>query len=205
MTRDIIRSKFDVSRETMEKLDIFVENLRKWNPRINLVSKRSMEDLWTRHVLDSVQVYHAAPSTDTWMDIGSGGGFPGLICAILAADTAKATHVTLVESDQRKCAFLRAAARECEVSVTVKSERVEALEPAGAGVLSARALADLAHLFTFAERHLAVGGTSMFPKGVTWKKEVDRARQQWRFDYEAIKSLTEPEAVILKIKGLERA
>ncbi|OIQ33177.1 MAG: 16S rRNA (guanine(527)-N(7))-methyltransferase RsmG [Alphaproteobacteria bacterium MedPE-SWcel] len=204
-TKEIINSHFDVSRETLERLEIFVETLRRWNPRINLVSKKSIEDLWSRHILDSIQVYYAAPPADKWLDIGSGGGFPGLIAAIVARDLAPSTHVTLIESDQRKCAFLRSAARECGITVTVKSERVEAAEPEGASVMSARALTDLTNLLAYSERHLLKTGTSVFPKGVTWKKELESAQQQWRFDLEEIKSLTEPEAVILKIKGLERA
>jgi 16S rRNA (guanine527-N7)-methyltransferase len=196
--------KLDVSRETLERLMVFSEVLKKWNPKINLVSRKSIDDLWTRHILDSIQVFDAAPEGGAWLDIGSGGGLPGIIVAILAAEKSPDTLITLMESDQRKCAFLRNAARECGVSVTVKSKRIESAPEENCDVLSARALADLDDLLGFAERHLAKNGTAMFPKGANWKKEVDNARKRWRFECDEITSVTEPGAVILKIKGVER-
>lgn len=195
----------NVSRETIERLKIFDATLRKWNPRINLVSKSTIPDLWSRHILDSIQVFEATEQqTGHWVDIGSGGGLPGVIVAICAAEKAPELNVTLIESDQRKSAFLRTAARECGVKINVISERIEAAEPQFADVLSARALADLSLLCEFSERHLKKEGLCIFPKGGNWKKEVDNALQQWRFEWEAITSLTEPQAVILKMKGVER-
>ncbi|WP_424977156.1 16S rRNA (guanine(527)-N(7))-methyltransferase RsmG [Leisingera sp. S232] len=199
-----ILETLNVSRETLDRLEIFVSILRKWNPKINLVSRASLEHVWSRHIADSVQVFRCVDAPDSWVDIGSGGGFPGLIVALLAVDEAPEMKVTLIESDQRKSAFLRSAARECGASVTVLSERIEAVAPQQADVLSARALADLSDLLGFAERHLSDGGVALFPKGENWKKEVDNARQRWRFEAEPAKSLTEPEAVILKIRGVER-
>ena len=195
----------NVSRETMERLKTFDATLQKWNPRINLVSKSTIPDLWSRHILDSIQVFEAIEQpTGHWVDIGSGGGLPGVIVAICAAEKAPELNVTLIESDQRKSAFLRTAARECGVKINVISERIEAAEPQFADVLSARALADLSLLCEFSERHLKKEGLCIFPKGGNWKKEVDNALQQWRFEWEAITSLTEPQAVILKMKGVER-
>ncbi|MCJ8335992.1 MAG: 16S rRNA (guanine(527)-N(7))-methyltransferase RsmG, partial [Epibacterium sp.] len=171
----------------------------------NLVSRSTLPHLWNRHILDSIQVFEAIQQpTGHWVDIGSGGGMPGVIIAICAAEKAPALRVTLIESDQRKSAFLRTAARECGVSVNVISERIETAEPQSADVLSARALADLSQLCEFSERHLKKEGLCIFPKGGNWKKEVDNASQQWRFEWEAITSLTEPQAVILKMKGVER-
>ena len=204
MSVDVIQSKYDVSRETCERLQIFAETLEKWNPKINLVSKNSLRDLWTRHILDSVQVFGVPTLGTSWLDIGSGGGLPGIIIAILAAEKAPDMKVTLIESDQRKCAFLRNVARECGVKVSVKSQRIEAVVGIQADVLSARALAELSDLLSFSEHHLAQSGTAVFPKGANWKKEVDNARKRWRFECEEITSLTEPEAVILKIKGVAR-
>ncbi|KIC24352.1 MULTISPECIES: 16S rRNA (guanine(527)-N(7))-methyltransferase RsmG [unclassified Leisingera] len=193
-----------VSRETFERLEIFERVIRKWNPKINLVSRSSLDELWTRHIADSVQVFRSVDAPKHWVDIGSGGGFPGVVVALLAADETPETKITLIESDQRKSAFLRTAARECGASITVLSSRIEQVEPQSADVLSARALAGLSDLLGFAERHLAADGVCVFPKGENWKKEVDNARQQWRFELETTKSLTEPEAVILKIRGVER-
>ncbi|KIC36292.1 16S rRNA (guanine(527)-N(7))-methyltransferase RsmG [Leisingera sp. ANG-M7] len=194
----------NVSRETMQRLEIFDTVIRKWNPKINLVSRSSLDLLWTRHIADSVQVFRCVETPCHWVDIGSGGGFPGLVVAILAADEAPQMRITLIESDQRKSAFLRTAARECGASLTVISDRIEQVDPQKANVLSARALASLDDLLGFAERHLTVDGIAVFPKGENWKKEVDKARQRWRFEMETAKSLTEPEAVILKIRGVER-
>ena len=204
MDRDLMR-QMDVSRETLKKLEMFETVVRKWNPKINLVSKKSLEELRTRHILDSIQVFRSIDEKPThWVDIGSGGGFPGIVIAILCSEESPNTKVTLIESDQRKCAFLRNAARECGASVKVIGKRIEAVEPQNAGVLSARALADLSDLLAFSERHLAENGVALFPKGESWKKEVDNSRMRWSFDMESVKSLTEPNAVILKIRGVAR-
>ena len=204
MNEKSILEDLNVSRETLQRLERFEQVILKWNPKINLVSRSSLKQIWMRHIADSVQVFRCAERPDHWVDIGSGGGFPGLIVAILAVEEAPDMKVTLVESDQRKSAFLRTAARECGARVTVISKRIEEADPQNAGVLSARALAELSLLLEFAERHLGAGGTALFPKGESWKKEVDNARQRWQFETEPVKSLTEPEAVILKIRGVAR-
>ncbi|MBK0326035.1 16S rRNA (guanine(527)-N(7))-methyltransferase RsmG [Rhodobacteraceae bacterium F11138] len=194
----------DVSRETLERLKIFESLVEKWNPKINLVSRRSLNDLWNRHILDSIQVFKVAERSGDWVDIGSGGGFPGLVVAILAKEKAPDQRVTLIESDQRKCVFLRTVARETGVLCRVLSERIEQVEPQKASVLSARALADLSSLLEFAERHLDKTGTALFPKGATWKKEVEDARKSWHFDVNPISSVTEEGSVVLRITGVSR-
>lgn len=200
-------SKFDglnVSRETFERLKTYVDLVNRWNPRINLVSRNSLEFIWDRHILDSVQVFRCAETFDTWVDLGSGGGFPGMVCAIISAEEVPAASFSLVESDQRKSAFLRNVARECGVSCKVITKRIEEVDPLGANIVSARALADLRTLLLFCDRHLGENGTALLPKGASWKKELEEAREEWNFDAEAITSLTEPQAVILKIKGVSR-
>ncbi len=197
-------SKFDVSRETFDRLDTYVELVKRWNPKINLVSRNSLEDIWDRHILDSVQVYRCATTADTWVDIGTGGGFPGMVCAIMALEESPNTRFQFVESDQRKSAFLRNVARECGVTCQVISKRIESVEPLEADILSARALADLRTLLSFCDRHLSENGTALLPKGANWKKELSEAQEEWKFDVEPITSLTEPQAVILKIKGVSR-
>ncbi|MBO9443114.1 16S rRNA (guanine(527)-N(7))-methyltransferase RsmG [Phaeobacter italicus] len=194
----------DVSRETYDRLKHYESLVQKWSPKINLVAKSTLEDVWERHIVDSVQVCDLVSFPETWVDIGSGGGFPGVVVAIIAAEKAPDSQVTLIESDQRKCAFLRTALRECGVRGRVISDRIEKVAPMGAGVLSARALADLSLLLEFAERHLSKDGIALFSKGVQWKKEVDNARSQWRFELESTKSWTEPDAVVLKIEGVAR-
>ena len=195
----------DVSRETYDRLACLVDLLTKWTPRINLVSRGTLDQVWARHIRDSVQVFRAAPQiARTWADLGSGGGFPGLVVAILAAEAQPDLHVTLIESDQRKCAFLRTVLRDTGVAGTVLAQRIEAAAPQRADVLSARALAGLPTLLAFAERHLADGGTALFPKGATWQKEVTEARRQWQFDLEPVTSDTDPNAAILIVKGVSR-
>lgn len=194
-----------VSRETSERLAIYAARLREWNPRINLVSRSTLDDLETRHFADSLQLLALAPAHVThWVDLGSGGGFPGLIVAIAAMDLGSPVRVTLIESDQRKAAFLRTVIRETGAAATVLAQRIEAALPQQADVLSARALTDLTGLLGFAERHLAAGGLCLFPKGATWQKEFAAAQHQWRFDATPVKSQTDPDAVILAIQGIAR-
>ena len=195
--------KLDVSRETFEKLEAFGELVRKWNPRINLVSKSSLDDLWTRHILDSVQVFNLAEGSGVWVDLGSGGGFPGIVVSILNQEE-RHFDVTLVESDQRKCAFLRTAIRELTLEASVKNERIEEVKSLNADVLSARALADLTKLLGFAELHLKPEGTALFPKGQSWQREGEEARLSWMYGLEPVPSQTNPEAAILKIKDIAR-
>jgi 16S rRNA (guanine527-N7)-methyltransferase len=190
----------NVSRETQDRLRVFSELLEKWNPKINLVSKASLVELWDRHIADSIQVLDAAPKAMTWVDLGSGGGFPGLIGAICAKDIG----FTLIESDSRKCAFLREAARQTGTDVTILNTRIEAAPVQSAGVVSARALAELEQLLGYAARHMAPGGIALFQKGATWKKELEAAQRRWRFDFEAITSKTEAQSVILRIQGVSR-
>ncbi|WP_412551342.1 16S rRNA (guanine(527)-N(7))-methyltransferase RsmG [Shimia sp. MIT910701] len=202
---DHTQTKLNVSRETLTRLETLADLLVKWNPRINLVSKSTIDDLWTRHILDSVQVLRSAPSNAThWVDIGSGGGFPGLVIALMAAEPEAPQKMTLIESDQRKCTFLRTVLRETGVSGTVITDRIEKAAPQNADVLSARALADLSLLCEFADRHLTATGTAVFPKGARWQKELNSAQESWLFDCEVVKSITDPEAVILKIGELKR-
>ncbi|MDU9006058.1 16S rRNA (guanine(527)-N(7))-methyltransferase RsmG [Sedimentitalea todarodis] len=194
----------NVSRETLDRLNCFEALVQKWNPRINLVSRKSLDDLWPRHIIDSIQVFRSTDKAGHWVDLGSGGGFPGIVIAILAAEERPEVGVTLVESDQRKCAFLRTAIRETGVKCRVLAKRIELVEPQNADVLSARALTNLPGLLEFAERHLSTDGLALFPKGVTWQKEVAEARRAWRFNVESVDSSTEAGAVILKVKGISR-
>lgn len=194
----------NVSRETLDRLKTFHDLLVKWNVKINLVSKSSIPDLWNRHIWDSAQVVPLVDQADLWVDIGSGGGFPGLVVAIYALEKNPGRHVAMVESDQRKAAFLRTVIRELNLNASVKVQRVEALAPMQANVLSARALADLDQLLGFAERHLARKGSALFLKGEKWEKEVQRARESWSFELTAHKSITSPEAAILQIKEIQR-
>ncbi len=195
-----------VSRETLDRLCVYEALLKKWNAAINLVSPQTLTSVWTRHFLDSAQLF-SCPATVPrhWADLGSGGGFPGLVVAALAQEKAPEMKLTLVESDKRKAAFLMTALREMGLRATVLASRIESLPPLEADVLSARALAPLDQLLGFAQTHLVATGEALFPKGQNWNEEVAQAREAWSFDCETQPSITQNDAVILKIKGLKRA
>lgn len=198
-------SPLNVSRETLSKLEGFGKLVQKWTVKINLISKLSAEDLWERHILDSAQIFELAPSKGRWVDLGSGGGFPGIVVAILSQGANSDHEVILVESDQRKAVFLRTAIRELALNVTVLSERIEEIPPLKADILSARALAELTDLCDFAALHLAPDGLALFPKGEKWQKEIESAQDVWSCSFNAIKSRSNPDAAILKIKDIVRA
>ncbi len=206
MSEQTFLDQRNVSRETLDRLRAYEALLRKWNPAINLVAKSTLDDVWSRHFLDSAQIFDLAPKdARTWADLGSGAGFPGMVVAILSAERGQALAVTLVESDQRKAAFLMAAARDLGLKLTVAAKRIEALPPLSADVLSARALAPLDQLIGHAERHLSPQGTALFPKGASHAAELKQALERWRFSYEISRSMTDAEAVIYQIKGVSRA
>jgi 16S rRNA (guanine527-N7)-methyltransferase len=193
----------NVSRETKERLDIYLELLRKWSPKINLVSQDSLKDAGNRHFDDSLQVASLCPKdAKSWVDLGSGGGFPGAVVAIALGD--RDIDITLIESDQRKATFLRTVSRETKTPFAVIAERIENVPPMKSDVISARALAPLEELLGFAEQHLAPTGVAFFMKGASWRTEMDAAQKKWRFVCEAHTSVTHPDAAILEIGGLSR-
>ncbi|MCR8549543.1 16S rRNA (guanine(527)-N(7))-methyltransferase RsmG [Salipiger sp. P9] len=195
--------ELDVSRETLDRLTHFVDLLEKWSPKINLVSRNTLSESWSRHIVDSAQVFQIPDRrSGRWADLGAGGGFPGLVVAILAQELAPDLEVVLVESDQRKGVFLRSVLRETGVSARVLVGRIEEIDPLNADVLSARALADLSTLMGFADRHLATTGQGVFLKGANWKKELDAARESWKFRCAQRTSITDPNAVVLTIGAL---
>lgn len=194
-----------VSRETLRDLDAYLAKVIKWNPAINLVSPVSLRAAQQRHVIDSAQLLAHAPSVATrWADLGSGGGFPGIVIAIFARELRPDLHVTLVEADKRKAAFLRLVAAELSLDVQIFSERIDHCPPLFADVVSARALAPLKILCGFAEMHLASGGMALFPKGASYAQEVTAARIAWSFDLDVLPSMTDDRARILSIKELCR-
>jgi 16S rRNA (guanine527-N7)-methyltransferase len=196
----------NVSRETIAALQSFEALVQRWNPAINLVSKSSLSQLWPRHILDSAQIFtFCPPKAQSWGDLGSGGGFPGIVVAILAKELMPGLRVTLVESDARKATFLRQAVQALGLPTVVQSQRIESTEPLRADILSARALASLPDLLGFADRHLAPGGTAIFPKGERFPEEIADARKTWAFDVDTRPSLSEAKAAILVIRNIRRA
>ena len=204
MTPAEFSREFDVSRETCERLEAYIALLTRWNARINLVAPATIETAWTRHVADSAQLFDLAPeSASSWLDLGSGAGLPGLPVAALAAEKAPDLHVTLVESDTRKAAFLATAAREMDLDVTVEPHRIEALTPRPYDVVSARALAPLGRLCALAHRFSGRGTVFLFPKGARVDSELTAATAGCQNRAERIASRTDPEATVLRILELE--
>ena len=195
----------NVSRETFEELQQFADLVRKWTPKINLISPATIPELWERHIVDSAQIYRFAPeSYKKWVDIGSGGGFPGIVMAIIAKTQQPDASFILIESDQRKATFLRTAARELNLRVTVLAERIENAAAQGADVVSARALSTLSTLLPLIERHINSHGQAILHKGKKAGEEIADARQNWRFDLEEFTSLTDLGGQILIVKGISR-
>ncbi|GGA99599.1 ribosomal RNA small subunit methyltransferase G [Allosediminivita pacifica] len=164
-----------------------------------------MGEVESRHIADSVQLFGIAPEVTKWVDLGSGGGFPGLVIAVLAAELRPEMSVVMVESDTRKCVFLRTALRELGVEGQVMQSRIEALSPLDADLVSARALAPLPKLLGYAKRHMAIDAMALFPKGSNWQSELSEARKSWHFDLETHTSVVDPSSVILEVRELSNA
>lgn len=194
---------YPVSRETLERLDALADALARWNRSINLVSARSLADLWRRHILDSAQLAPLAPPTArSWVDLGAGGGFPGLVVAALAQERRPTLHMTLVESDTRKCAFLANAARAMALDVTIENRRIEQPPPRRHDVVSARALAPLSRLLDLAAPYMAEGAVALFPKGAGVDAELTEAMRKRHIEVARAPSITDPHGVILQVRGV---
>lgn len=198
-------SVFNVSRETIERLEMYEAILRKWNSKINLVSHDSLLDIWHRHFADSAQLHQHIDITEgIWLDFGSGAGFPGLVAATIALEKTPKMQFTLVESDQRKAAFLLSVSNALGLSTKVITERIEVIAPLDADVISARAVATLDKLFIWAAPHAHKSTVWLFPKGISYESELTAARKHWHIETEVIPSVTDSSSVILKIKDFER-
>jgi 16S rRNA (guanine527-N7)-methyltransferase len=199
-------SEFDVSRETVERLRRFAKLFGKWAPSINLVAPSTRDDVLRRHIGDSLELARLAPGDRKWIDLGTGGGFPGLITAIVLAEAGHG-WVDLVESNNKKAAFLRAAILETGARAVVHPIRIEVAAETlrDHDTVSARALAKLDSLLGLAAPWLVEGkAEAWFHKGRDYRREVEQARGSWRFDLLEHPSGIEPDSVILQIRNLER-
>ncbi|HLY80650.1 MAG TPA: 16S rRNA (guanine(527)-N(7))-methyltransferase RsmG [Caulobacteraceae bacterium] len=196
-------ARIGASAGQMADLERFQAMLSDWNQRMNLVSAGSLAEFWPRHALDSAQLLQIAPGARTWVDIGAGAGFPGLVLAIRLKGEAGA-KVHLVESVAKKCRFLEAVSDALTLPTQVHNDRAENLA-LKADVVTARAVAPLGRLLGFARPYLAKGAIGLFPKGRGAEAEIADARAAWRFTCNAIPSLSDPDGRILKVEGLTRA
>lgn len=197
-----------VSRETYERLAVLVALVKKWQKAENLVAASTLDTIWTRHVADSAQLVGLFRDVRQWLDLGSGGGFPGLVTAILLGDSGReGGMVHLVESNARKCAFLRTAARETGAPAAVHHGRIEdilARWEAPVEAISARALASLPDLFRLAGPLVTPDRPALFFKGVDYRSEIGEASQSWDFDLVEHPSRISEGSVILEVRRAVR-
>ncbi|MFD0916729.1 16S rRNA (guanine(527)-N(7))-methyltransferase RsmG [Pseudahrensia aquimaris] len=205
-----ISSLWPVSRETQQRLETYVGLLEQWQRRINLVAPSTMDDVWSRHILDSVQTLAAASAAKTWIDIGSGAGFPGLVTAILLSEAGEGT-VHLIESVGKKCAFMSAVVREVglrggSVDVQVHGDRIEnvlrsAQKP---DAVSARALGPLVDLLHLTDGLLVDGCVGVFAKGRGHEAEIALASEVFDFNIELKNSVLGDGSVLLTVSNVRR-
>jgi len=201
---------FDVSRETIARLDRFIDLLLTWQSRTNLISRSTISALWTRHVADSLQLLQLVAREGregrVWLDLGSGGGFPGIVIACALADV-PGTRVHLVESNLKKAAFLREAVRETKVPATVHATRIETLGSTLGGkvdYVTARALAPLPELFELIAPFLKKGAKALLLKGQDLDSELTKATKSWNIEAESVPSKTSKTGRILIVHALSK-
>jgi 16S rRNA (guanine527-N7)-methyltransferase len=196
-----VEREYDVPRETMERLDAFAALLREENERQNLVSRASLDHLWLRHIADSAQLLRFAPSpASTWIDLGSGAGFPGLIVAALHKGP-----VTLVEERRLRVDFLRRAAESLGVAVELVAGKVERIPRSAFDVISARAFAPLDRLLQVGTALSTTKSVWLLPKGRNAQTELDALDPSWQGDFRLEPSVTDPDARIIVAEGVRRA
>lgn len=189
-----------VSRETLEALEIYVDMLRDWNTRRNLVSAASLEQVWHRHVFDSAQLANYIPrNAETLVDLGSGAGFPGLVLAILYRDRLK---VSLFEATKKKTMFLEAVAERLKLPVRVRNERIEAAPRQVFDIVTARAFAPLPELLSYAQDFIGPETICLFLKGQNLVLELTDARKSWKMNLRKHPSKTHPLGAVLEIRDL---
>jgi len=187
-----------VSRETLARLKAYADLLKDWNSRHNLVSARSLEDLWRRHFWDSAQLAPFVPlEARTLADLGSGAGFPGLVLGEMLRNR---VAVTLFEATAKKCAFLKAAAQRMQLTVTIKNERIEHAAPKAFDAVTARACAPLPMLLAYAQHFVGPNSVCLFLKGQNVGSELTEAHKSWKMKARQIPSLTDPSGVILELR-----
>ncbi|MAK59688.1 MAG: 16S rRNA (guanine(527)-N(7))-methyltransferase RsmG [Ponticaulis sp.] len=193
--------RMDVSRETFERLTRYHDLLLKWSKTHNLIGPRERDEVWRRHILDSLSVWPHVASGSVIMDIGSGAGLPGLV---LACQSDADKEFVLVESNAKRCAFLRLVARELDLPVTVENDRVENVSRETLSHITARAVADLSTLIRLSEKWLENSTIGVFLKGRNWKYELTESQRYWIFNMEIVEPESDSDGVILKVSEVRR-
>jgi 16S rRNA (guanine527-N7)-methyltransferase len=201
MSREALGERLNVSRETLERLSVYLDLLRRWQPAINLVGPATLADPWRRHVLDSAQLAaHVPADAANLVDLGSGAGFPGMVLALLGV-----RGVRLIEADRRKAQFLREVARATGAPATIHAERIGQMTGWPADVVTARALAPLPRLLELAAPFVVSDSVCLFLKGKLVQRELTNARISWHMVSETFPSLSEPTGTVLKLRDIRRA
>jgi 16S rRNA (guanine527-N7)-methyltransferase len=200
--RAAFAAEFNVSRETLAQLDRYAELLAEWQQRMNLVGPSTLPHIWDRHFRDSAQLLPIAGTGRSWLDIGAGGGFPGLVLAMLDPKS----NIMLVESITKKCNFLRTIAQETGINaqISVQNLRIETLETRKFDIITARAAAALDVLFDWGLRFAGSGTRWILPKGARVQEELATAAKRFHFDHQLIPSLTDSDARIVVATGVKR-
>jgi len=191
-----------VSRETWERLGRYVELLTRRQQTLNLIAASTLPHIWMRHVADSLQLLPLAPGARKWLDFGSGAGFPGLVIACALAETAGA-EVHLVESTLKKAAFLRDVVEALSLPALVHAQRIEDFtrgNTARFDIVTARAVAPLDRLLSYAFPLLKTGAAGLFPKGQDVAAELTQASKSWSIEADLIPSKTDPQARIVRVR-----
>ena len=190
--------------ETFGKLTQYHDHLLKWNRKKQLVSNATLDSLWLRHFVDSAQLYPLYPDRERykWLDIGSGGGFPGLVLAIIASEFAPENEFVLVESNSYKAEFLRHVSLKLGLNVVVHQSRIEDLTPQRANIVSARAVANLATLLQWSGKHLEKDGKALLLKGRSVEGEIHEAQASWKFNYTKLPSWTTKSGTVLIVDNI---
>jgi 16S rRNA (guanine527-N7)-methyltransferase len=201
LSREALGEQLGVSRETLERLSVHLDLLRRWQRAINLVGPATLADPWRRHFLDSAQlVKHLPDAAANLADLGSGAGFPGMVLALLGVP-----GVHLIEADRRKAQFLREVARATGAPVIIQAERVERMQGWPADVITARALAPLPRLLDLAQGFVAADTVCLFLKGWSAERELTEARRSWHMMAAMFPSLSEPNGIVVQLRGIRRA
>ncbi|HRK23345.1 MAG TPA: 16S rRNA (guanine(527)-N(7))-methyltransferase RsmG [Beijerinckiaceae bacterium] len=203
--RERFRALVDVSRETLEALDRYEYLLRRWQGSINLVGKTTLSEVWTRHFLDSLQIADLVPRARTFMDLGSGAGFPGLVIAIRLKERGIG-RITLIDSSAKKTAFLTKVQQTLELPAEVVTGRLEQWLPRlpVPEIVTARALAPLTQLLDWCEPLLKSGSRALFLKGRNLDNELSEAAQYWEIDFVRHAHALEAESWILEVRSARR-
>lgn len=206
-TPERFAAHFHVSRETIERLEVYATLLKQWQQGTNLVAPKTLDAVWQRHFSDSAQLLALAPESATWLDLGSGAGFPGLVIAICRANQEDGL-VRIVESNARKCAFCHEVVRETGCSVEIHSQRIESLRGqakfADTDIVTARALAPLNDLLALAAPFFSSRTRGLFLKGRRASDDLAEAEKHWEFESRLHPSLTDAEASIVEVSRLRQ-